>query len=61
MSSSDSLRAAEAAERARPTGPGGISEPPTACALWPTFMRRTLDEEQVRRAPPVARPPRKGG
>ena len=26
-------------------------EPATAVALWPTFMRRTLTEETVRRAP----------
>jgi hypothetical protein len=25
-------------------------EPSTARALWPTFMRRTLEEEQVRDA-----------
>ena len=31
-------------------------EPSTARALWPTFMRRTLDEDQVRVA---ARQPRR--
>ena len=50
MSSNDSLRTAETAEGTRATGKGGISEPPTGRALWPTFMRRTLDEEEVRKA-----------
>lgn len=27
------------------------SEPPTGRALWPTFMRRTLDDEQVKACP----------
>lgn len=61
MSSNDSLRMAEMAEGTDATGKGGISEPPTGRALWPTFMRRTLDEEEVRKAQPLARPPRKGG
>lgn len=32
-------------------------EPATARALWPTFMRRTLAEEEVRKEAP-ALPPR---
>lgn len=31
-------------------------EPTTARALWPTFMRRTLDEESLRPARLPARP-----
>ena len=31
-------------------------EPPTARALWPTFMRRTLEEEAVRAAILTPRP-----
>jgi hypothetical protein len=38
------------APRARPP-----AEPTTARALWPTFMRRTLPEEMLRREAP-ARP-----
>jgi hypothetical protein len=38
------------APRARPP-----AEPATARALWPTFMRRTLPEEMLRREAP-ARP-----
>jgi hypothetical protein len=30
------------------------TEPSTARALWPTFMRRTLEEEKVRPACPDA-------
>ena len=59
MSHNDSLRTAETAERTRSTAKGAISEPPTGRALWPTFMRRTLDEEELRRARPASRPPRK--
>jgi len=59
MSHNDSLRTAETAERTRATVKGAISEPPTGRALWPTFMRRTLDEEELRRARPASRPPRK--
>lgn len=41
-------------------------EPPTAAALWPTFMRRTLAEEMLRGAPaappkPDRRPPKLHG
>jgi hypothetical protein len=32
------------------------AEPTTARALWPTFMRRTLDEDALRRE--IRRPPR---
>lgn len=32
------------------------NEPPTARALWPTFMRRTLEEEAVRAANLTPRP-----
>lgn len=28
----------------------GLQEPPTGRALWPTFMRRTLDDDRVRAA-----------
>lgn len=31
--------------------PEAGAEPGTARALWPTFMRRTLAEEQVRETP----------
>lgn len=37
---------AEAARTATREQPG-IQEPPTGRALWPTFMRRTLAEEEV--------------
>lgn len=30
-----------------------VPEPPTDRALWPTFMRRTLDEERLRREEPA--------
>jgi hypothetical protein len=30
------------------------AEPATARALWPTFMRRTLSEEALRRLPETA-------
>ncbi len=30
------------------------AEPATARALWPTFMRRTLDDEALREAPSAA-------
>lgn len=30
-------------------------EPPTGRALWPTFMRRTLEDEQVRAKPQETR------
>jgi hypothetical protein len=29
-------------------GTAPLAEPPTARALWPTFMRRTLDEDVLR-------------
>lgn len=44
---------------ARPAARRDIAapEPPTGRALWPTFMRRTLDDEQVRKAePPPPKP-----
>ncbi|MBR0650605.1 hypothetical protein GXW78_13095 [Roseomonas terrae] len=31
-----------------PTKRDVAPEPPTGRALWPTFMRRTLDDEKVR-------------
>lgn len=42
-------------EAPRPAGTavpeqGGVQEPPTWRALWPTFMRRTLAEEELRAA-----------
>jgi hypothetical protein len=45
--------------RGRPAGHGPVgasqpAEPATARALWPTFMRRTLDEEALRKAPRAA-------
>ena len=30
------------------SGESPVQEPPTARALWPTFLRRTLEEDQVR-------------
>lgn len=42
----------------RVASPRTIQEPPTARALWPTFMRRTLAEEHVR--PLSEREPRAG-
>lgn len=48
-----------AAEAARTTTKREAApEPSTGRALWPTFMRRTLDEDQVR---VVVRQPRKPG
>lgn len=35
----------------RGTSPRTIQEPPTPRALWPTFMRRTLAEDQLRPRP----------
>jgi hypothetical protein len=32
-----------------------VQEPPTGRALWPTFMRRTLEDEQVRASGQQAR------
>ena len=29
---------------------GRVQEPPTGRALWPTFLRRTLAEEELREA-----------
>ncbi|MBB5689282.1 hypothetical protein FHS88_001407 [Roseomonas alkaliterrae] len=46
------VQAARTATREQP----GLQEPPTGRALWPTFMRRTLEDENVR----PARPPRPG-
>ena len=40
------------AERPRETQPAAPApEPATPRALWPTFMRRTLAEETLRREP----------
>ncbi len=47
----------EAAERlseARVQPPALPAEPATSRALWPTFMRRTLAEDALRRDPPPA-------
>lgn len=48
---------APAASSARAPGDGpataGATEPGTGWALWPTFMRRTLAEEEVRSPRPV--------
>ncbi|MBR0679764.1 hypothetical protein GXW74_04650 [Roseomonas eburnea] len=52
----DSLRTGEAAKKPRPQV-AKLQEPPTGRALWPTFMRRTLDEEDLRRCQPPS-PPR---
>lgn len=35
-----------------PAGPVTPREPATAQALWPTFMRRTLAEDELRVAEP---------
>jgi hypothetical protein len=35
----------------RERSPRAIPEPPTARALWPTFMHRTLAEDQLRPRP----------
>ncbi len=40
-------RTAIAADRTRATGAAKLTEPATSFALWPTFMRRTLEERQV--------------
>lgn len=40
---------AEAARTATREQPG-LQEPPTGRALWPTFMRRTLEDDSVRAA-----------
>lgn len=54
----DSPRPAMLADRTRLRTPARVEEPPTGRALWPTFMRRTLDEEDLhRRAPPVQAAP----
>jgi len=60
MESIESPRPAPAtAVRTQGRKPGIPPEPPTGRALWPTFMRRTLDDEYLRR-PPAPRPqPRK--
>lgn len=44
---------ARSAERAPAMAPQP-AEPATARALWPTFLRRTLEEETLRRAPGTA-------
>jgi hypothetical protein len=36
-------------------GNAAPAEPPTVHALWPTFMRRTLDEDVLRPLEPPAR------
>jgi hypothetical protein len=43
------------AARTAPPEKTPVSEPPTSRALWPTFMRRTLEEEQVRASAPRSR------
>jgi hypothetical protein len=48
----DAPRPAPTAPRTETLPP--LHEPATAQALWPTFMRRTLSEEDLR----AARPPR---
>jgi hypothetical protein len=35
----------------RERSPRAMAEPPTARALWPTFMRRTLAEDELRPRP----------
>ena len=55
MSTIEPPRPAEKAARTPPPREAA-PEPSTGRALWPTFMRRTLDEEQVR---VVVRKPRK--
>ena len=40
--------AAQAARMSPPAKRDAAPEPSTGRALWPTFMRRTLDEDQVR-------------
>ena len=41
-------RPADQAARMTPAKRDAAPEPSTSRALWPTFMRRTLDEDQVR-------------
>jgi len=39
-------------EKVRPD-PVPAAEPATSLALWPTFMRRTLTEDELRRPEPA--------
>jgi hypothetical protein len=56
MASIDPPRTAiPAARRASPEDRRPV-EPPTDRALWPTFLRRTLEDQQVRPAAPEPRP-----
>ncbi|NMJ40376.1 hypothetical protein GWK16_03930 [Roseomonas sp. JC162] len=48
MANIESPRPAREAARIAPPEKRPVQEPPTGRALWPTFMRRTLEEEQVR-------------
>ncbi|MBR0671932.1 hypothetical protein [Neoroseomonas soli] len=56
MEGINSPRPAELADRTHVRSAAGVEEPPTGRALWPTFMRRTLDEEDLRRRLPALRP-----
>ncbi len=51
-------RPAREAARTPPPEKRPLQEPPTGRALWPTFMRRTLAEEQVRASAPHMGGPR---
>lgn len=55
MASIEPPRPAFEAARTAPPEKGPVQEPPTGRALWPTFMRRTLEDEQVRAAAQQAR------
>ena len=48
MASIKPPRPASEAARTAPSDKRPVQEPPTDRALWPTFMRRTLEEDQVR-------------
>ncbi|HWT10546.1 MAG TPA: hypothetical protein VN329_15375 [Roseomonas sp.] len=48
MASIEPPRPAAKAARMTPAKRDAAPEPSTSRALWPTFMRRTLDEDQVR-------------
>lgn len=48
MSNIEPPRPAAQAARVPPAKRDAAPEPSTSRALWPTFMRRTLDDDQVR-------------
>ncbi len=47
MGSNDPVRPATRTEDAAPRRRTVPAEPPTGRALWPTFMRRTLAEDEL--------------